>query len=67
MSNPQTKDLRNQTVGDLEYRVDELRTELFNLRLKNTTKEENNTAQLRHARRSLARVLTILAEKRAQA
>lgn len=62
-----TNDLRNQTVADLEYRVDELRTELFNLRLKNTTKEETNTATLRHTRRDLARVLTILAEKRAQA
>jgi large subunit ribosomal protein L29 len=62
-----TQDFRNQTVADLEYRVDELRTELFNLRLKNTTKEQTDTSVLRHTRRDLARAMTILAEKRTQA
>ncbi len=55
---------REMTPDELEDQVDQLRTELFNLRLGNTTKELSNTARIRMARRDLARALTILNEKK---
>lgn len=55
---------RDMTSEELLDHVDQLRTELFNLRLGNTTKELQNTARLGAARRELARVMTVLGEKR---
>ena len=51
------------TVEELEDQVDHLRTELFNLRVQNTTKELQNTSRIRQARRDLARILTALNDK----
>lgn len=56
----QFKDL---TVEELLDKVDQLRTEMFNLRVGNTTKELQNTAKIRQARRDLARALTMLSQK----
>jgi large subunit ribosomal protein L29 len=55
---------REMSVAELEDQIDQLRTELFNLRLGNTTKELQNPARISGARRDLARVLTVLEEKR---
>lgn len=55
---------RDMSVEELEDQIDQLRTEMFNLRLGNTTKELQNTSRIKEARRDLARVLTILNEKR---
>jgi len=43
--------------------VDDLRESIFNLRVRATTKDLANTSQLRHERRELARVVTVLREK----
>jgi large subunit ribosomal protein L29 len=43
--------------------VREFREELFNLRFQNSSGELENTARLREARRSLARVLTVARER----
>jgi large subunit ribosomal protein L29 len=51
---------REMSVEELLDQVDQLRTELFNLRVGNTTKELQNTAKIRMARRELARTLTAL-------
>lgn len=56
----QFKDL---SVEELLDKVDQLRTEMFNLRVGNTTKELQNTAKIRQARRDLARTLTVLSQK----
>lgn len=58
--------IREMSVDELEEQVDHLRTEMFNLRLQNTTKEIQDTSRVRQARRDLARVLTVLQEKRNQ-
>ena len=55
---------RDMSSEELLDHVDRLRTELFNLRLGNTTKELQNTARIGEARRQLARVMTVLNEKR---
>ena len=58
------KDLRELPVEELERRAQELRRSIFNLRVRMTTKEIENTAKIHHERRDLARVLTVLGEKR---
>ena len=57
--------IRELTLDELEDQIDQLRTELFNLRVCNTTKELQNTARIRQTRRDLARVLTVLGQKKA--
>jgi large subunit ribosomal protein L29 len=54
---------REMSVEELEDHIDQLRTEMFNMRVGNTTKELQNTARLTGARRELARVMTVLNEK----
>lgn len=58
---------RDMSVQELEDQVDQLRTELFNNRVGNTTKELQNTSKIRFNKRELARVLTVLTEKTSQA
>jgi large subunit ribosomal protein L29 len=55
---------REMTLDELEDQVDQLRTELFNMRVGNTTKELQNTSRIKLARRDLARALTVMNEKR---
>jgi large subunit ribosomal protein L29 len=54
---------KDMSVEELLDKVDQLRTEMFNLRVSNTTKELNNTAKISQARRELARTLTFLTQK----
>ena len=58
---------REMMADELDEQVDQLRTELFNLRVGNTTKELQNNARIGQTRRELARVLTVLEEKRREA
>ena len=55
--------LRDMSEDELVRRVDDLRQSIFNLRVRATTKDLANTAQLRAERRELARTMTILREK----
>lgn len=57
---------RKMSIDELEDQIDQLRTELFNLRLGNVTKELQDTAKIGLAKRELARVLTVLSEKSKQ-
>lgn len=63
---PQTsaRDIRDLGVEDLQTREKELREELFNLRFQFSSGELANHARIVLARRELARVLTVLREKR---
>jgi large subunit ribosomal protein L29 len=60
-------DLREQTVEELRDKERELAEQLFALRLQKTTGQLENPAKLPYLRRDLARVLTVLSEKRQQA
>jgi len=54
------------TIEELQGEESQLRTVLFNLRVQNTTKALENTSQIRHNRRELARVLTALRQRELQ-
>ncbi len=53
---------RELTREELERIVRDLREELFNLRFRVSTQKLDNPLRIRHVRRDLSRVLTILRE-----
>jgi large subunit ribosomal protein L29 len=57
-------ELRNQSVQELQDRENELSEQLFALRLQKVTGQLEKPARVRQVRRDLARVLTLLREKR---
>ena len=57
-------ELRELSSDELAAKGDELRTELVTARLSKATGQLEDTAKLRTLRRSVARVETILREKR---
>ena len=56
-------ELRDMTDGDLAEHIRTARRELFGLRFQHATAELDNTASLKHAKRELARALTIQRER----
>jgi large subunit ribosomal protein L29 len=56
-------ELRDLEGNELSKRVAELRKEIFGLRFTNATGELDNTAGMRHAKRDLARALTVARER----
>lgn len=58
-------ELRQMAVADLRVKEREAREEIFRLRLKLRTNQLDNAANYRKARRELARILTIIAQKAA--
>lgn len=59
------EELRVNTVEELRERETELAQQLFSLRLQKTTQGQlDNPSKMRDTRRELARVLTVLREKR---
>jgi large subunit ribosomal protein L29 len=59
-----SNELRDLSVDELEAKARELRGELFNVRIRKTTGQLENTARLSTLRRDIARAETILREKR---
>jgi len=57
-------ELRQMTVADLRVKERETREEIFRLRLKLRTNQLENASGYRKAREELARVLTLIAQKR---
>ncbi len=58
------KELRALSTDDLSAKVRELRSEYFNVKVKRSTGQLENTAKLGLLRREIARVETLLGEKR---
>jgi large subunit ribosomal protein L29 len=58
------KELRELSIEELQAKEKELGEALFNLRFQNATNQLDNTAQLGKTRIDIARVKTILADKR---
>ncbi|MCL6450977.1 MAG: 50S ribosomal protein L29 [Acetobacteraceae bacterium] len=54
------RELQELTVEELERKLNELRTELFNLRLRLATGDLENPMRLRLLRKDVARVMTLL-------
>lgn len=51
-------------VEELEQRVADTRRELFNLRFQHATGQLENTGQLQEVRKNIARILTVLNQKK---
>jgi large subunit ribosomal protein L29 len=58
-------DLRTMTVDQLEDEALKLSKERFNLRFQRATGQLENTARVRQVRRDIARIKTIVGQKRA--
>jgi len=61
------EDVREMADGELEHRLGELRLEQFRLRFRRATEELENPRMLRAVRRDIARIKTILHERRIKA
>jgi large subunit ribosomal protein L29 len=57
-------EIRDLAEEELVEKSRELRGELFNVKVKRSTGQLENTAKLRQLRRDIARVETVLCEKR---
>ncbi len=57
-----TEEIREQSIGQLQARLEELRVELFNLRFQKSKNLLDRVDRLRIARREIARILTIIKE-----
>jgi large subunit ribosomal protein L29 len=59
----QAKELVDLAPDELRVKERELREELLRLRLRKGTGQNDNPMKMRHARKDLARVLTVLQRK----
>jgi large subunit ribosomal protein L29 len=57
------RELREMSDDELDRRMAETRQELFNLRFQTATGVLENSARLRHAKREIARILTVKTER----
>jgi large subunit ribosomal protein L29 len=57
------RELRDLSDDQLEQKMAETRQELFNLRFQTATGVLENSARLRHAKREIARILTVKHER----
>jgi large subunit ribosomal protein L29 len=60
------REIRELTLDELAVKSRELRGDLFNAHVKRSTGQLENTAKLEQLRRDIARVETVLRERRGQ-
>jgi len=60
------REIRELTLEELAVKSRELRGDLFNAHVKRSTGQLENTAKLEQLRRDIARVETVLRERRSQ-
>lgn len=53
--------------GDLQQKLESLKTELFNLRFSHATGQLDNPMQIQNVRRDIARVKTVIRERELRA
>ena len=58
-----TTELRNKSVEELTKKLDELKKDLFMLRMQHATNQLDNPMQLAAVKKDIARVKTIIREK----
>jgi len=58
------KKLREMPADDLTYELGEAKKDLYQMRIKSVTKELPNVMGIRSRRREIARLLTVLGEKK---
>ncbi|MXN64066.1 50S ribosomal protein L29 [Rhizobiales bacterium] len=57
-------DVRAKTIDELSTELEALKKEQFNLRFQKATGQLENTARVRQVRRDIARIQTIMRDKR---
>lgn len=57
------KEIRDYSPDELQTRLDELKTELFNLRFQLATGQLDNPMQIKRVRKDIARVKTVIRER----
>jgi large subunit ribosomal protein L29 len=62
-----TEDLRVKSDDQLSVELGDLKREAFNLRFQAATNQLENTSRMRAVRREVARIMTVLNQKAAQA
>ena len=65
MAEMKVDDIRAMTPDQMEDAILNLKKERFNLRFQRATGQLENTSRLKEARRDIARIKTIAAQKRA--
>ena len=58
-------ELRNKSGEELEAMLRDLKTELFNLRFQHAIKQLDNPHKIADTKKDIARVMTVIAEKKA--
>jgi len=58
------REIRESSEEELGGRLGRLEAQLFQLRLKNATNQIENVSQIRTTRREIARVMTVLSDRR---
>ena len=56
-------EIRELGIDELESTLKNLKAELFNLRFQNATNQLENPIKIAEARKSIARVMTVMREK----
>ena len=59
-----TKDLRAMSLDELETKLMEAKKEQFNLRIQQSTGQLQNVAMIKNVRREIAKINTIIAERK---
>jgi len=60
-------EIRDMTLEEMKAKQEEIAKDLFNLRMRHATNQLENPLKLRHLKRDIARVRTIIAEKEREA
>ena len=63
MKAKEIKELRGQSVEELTKKLDELKKDLFMLRMQHATNQLDNPMQLAATKKDIARIKTIIREK----
>ena len=60
------KELKSQSVADLQAQLVEAKKELFNLRFQNATNQLDNTSRITVVRKNIARIQTLITAQAAK-
>ncbi len=63
-TNKYLEDIRTKSTDELQTELVTAKKELFNLRFQNATNQLDNTARIREVRRNIARIQTVITEKK---
>ena len=61
------EDLKAKSAAELNEELVAAKKELFNLRFQNATNQLDNTSRIKEVRKNIARIQTVMTQKKAQA